>query len=92
MNENRESPLSTIATGFMSRYGSFSRTLLGPRELVLLVTIVVLCIAMYFVEPRFLSLGNLRAILVGSAMEFVLVVAVVFLMVFLAQFNSCNRA
>ena len=81
MNENRESPHSSIATGFMSRYGSFSRTLLGPRELVLLVTIVVLCIAMYFVEPRFLSLGNLRAILVGSAMEFVLVVAVVFLMV-----------
>jgi len=63
------------------RYGSLSRTLLGSRELVLVVTITVLCVAMYFVEPRFLSIDNLRAMLIGSAMEFVLVVAMVFLMV-----------
>lgn len=63
------------------RYGSFSRTLIGARELVLIGTIVVLCVGMYFVEPRFLSIDNLRAMLIGSAMEFVLVVAVVFLMI-----------
>lgn len=81
MSESTQIDLPATLNRLKKRYGSFSRTLLGPRELVLVVTILVLCIAMYFVEPRFLSTGNLRAILVGSAMEFVLVVAVVFLMV-----------
>jgi ribose transport system permease protein len=67
--------------GFRALYGSFSRNLLGSRELVLMVTIGVLCVIMFFVEPRFLSWDNIRVLLVGSAMEFVLVVAVVFLMV-----------
>lgn len=66
---------------FADRYGSFARSLIGSRELVLVGTIAVLCIAMYFVEPRFLSIDNLRAMLIGSSMEFVLVVAVVFLMI-----------
>lgn len=67
--------------GIRAWYGSFSRNFFGARESVLIGTIAVLCISMYFVEPRFLSWDNIRVILIGSAMEFVLVVAVVFLMV-----------
>ncbi|MBU6147150.1 MAG: ABC transporter permease [Actinomycetales bacterium] len=58
-----------------------TRMIFGPREAVLIGLIVVLMIIMWFIEPRFLALANLRAILIGSAMEMVLVVGVVFLMV-----------
>lgn len=78
---NDLAPVGAGLNGIRSRYGSFSRTLFGAREAVLLATIAVLCVVMYFVEPRFLAWDNIRAMLIGSAMEFVLVVAIVFLMV-----------
>lgn len=66
----------------MSGRRSFvTRMIFGPREGVLIGLITIMLVVMWFIEPRFLALANLRAILIGSAMEIVLVVGVVFLMV-----------
>lgn len=75
------SSTTVVKGGVRARYGNFARQLFGGREVVLLSTISVLCVTMLFIEPRFLAWDNLRAMLIGSSMEFVLVVAVVFLMV-----------
>jgi ribose transport system permease protein len=81
LSTNPEAPSAKVDKINAASPNSRLRRIAGMRETGLIVIILAMCIAMSFSSPHFLTMGNLRAMLMSFSVEGIVVVGMTILLI-----------